>query len=47
MLQLGLGIGVTSGGGMASPPTGFAFLIDENGDFLVDENGDYLIAEVA
>ena len=34
-----------SGSGLPTLPSGFSFVVDDNGDYVIDDNGDHVIAE--
>lgn len=47
MLLLRMGGLPVSGGGVLTPPDGFAFVIDGNGSYVVDGDGAYVIVPAA
>lgn len=47
MLGLSLSLSLGAGGRVPalSPPTGFVFLVDDDGAYLLDDDGSYIIEE--
>lgn len=50
--QIGGGIGqfdggISSGGGLAAPPSGFAYKVDPSGNFYIDPMGNFILVQVS